>query len=95
MNFKSNNNIESNINISNFKFWDFLLNNFYKKSIIKSEKHEFLSICNEIVYKYFSIDYLLYNQIKFENLYKDYKWNNPELNNIEKNELIIELTKHI
>ena len=95
MNFKSNNNIESNINIPNFKFWDFLLNNFYKKSIIKSEKHEFLSICNEIVYKYFSIDYLLYNQIKFENLYKDYKWNNPELNNIEKNELIIELTKHI
>ena len=95
INYKNNNNEESNINIPKLRFWDFLLNSFYKKSFMKSEKQEFLYICNEILYKYISIDYILYNQIKLENLLKDYKWNNPKLNNIENNELIIELKKHI
>ena len=27
----------------------------------------------------------------FENLIKDYKWNNPELKNIESNELVFQL----
>ena len=94
-NYKSNNNVESNINLPKFRFWDFLLNSFYIRCLFKSDKHEFLSICNEILYKYISIDYILYNQIKLENLFKDYKWNNPKLNNIENNELIIELKKHI
>ena len=38
-----------------------------------------------------SIDKILYNQIKFENLLIDYKWNNPDLNNNDNNELIIQL----
>ena len=45
--------------------------------------------------KYVSIDYLLLNQIKFENLMKDYKWNNPKLNDIKKNELIYKLKDKI
>ena len=42
-----------------------------------------------------SIDSLLYNQMKLENLFKDYNWNNPILNNIEKNELIDKLKTFI
>ena len=38
-----------------------------------------------------SIDSLLYNQIKLENLFKDYKWNDPELNDIKNNRMIISL----
>ena len=46
---------------------------------------------SEIISKYYSIENLLYNQIKLENLYKDYKWNNPSLNKFGNNELIIQL----
>ena len=34
---------------------------------------------------------MIYNLIKLENLFTDYRWNNPALNNYENNELIIEL----
>jgi len=46
---------------------------------------------NNILYKYLSIDSLLYNQIKLENLFKDYKWNNPALNEIQNNKMIMKL----
>ena len=29
--------------------------------------------------------------MKLENLFKDYKWNNPELNTIENNKMIADL----
>ena len=38
-----------------------------------------------------SIESILYNQMKLENLFIDYNWNNPILNNIEKNDLINKL----
>ena len=44
-----------------------------------------------MIFKYASIDYVLYNLMKLENLFKDYRWNNPELNNIKNNEIIKEL----
>ena len=44
-----------------------------------------------MVFKYTSIDIILYHQMKLENLLEDYKWNNPELNNIDKNEIILKL----
>ena len=47
----------------------------------------------EIVYKYLSIDSLLYNQLKLEGLFKDYKWNNPSLSNIKNNIMIKNLKK--
>ena len=72
-------------------FYDFLFNNFYSKKYCPSIKHDLLVTCNEIVSKYNSIDYILYNQIKLENLLKDYKWNNPKLNDIQNNELMKEL----
>ena len=35
------------------------------------------------------MDTMVYNQISIENLLKDYKQNNPSLNNVEKNSLFI------
>jgi hypothetical protein len=52
-------------------------------------------MCNKIVLKYTSIDNVLRNQIILGNLLKDYKWNDPSLNNINNNELIIQLKKNI
>ena len=46
---------------------------------------------NKIVYKYLSIDSMLISQMKLENLFKDYKWNNPLLNNVQNNIMIDEL----
>ena len=42
---------------------------------------------------YLSVESILYNQIMLENLFKDYNWNNQELNNIDNNEFIIKLKK--
>ena len=72
-------------------FYDFLFNNFYSKKYCPSMKHDLLVTCNEIVSRYNSVDYILYNQIKLENLLKDYKWNNPKLNDVQNNELMKDL----
>ena len=75
-------------------FFDFFLNNVYMPKC-NSKKQEMLNICNNIVLKYISIDAILSNHLRLENLFKDYVWNNPELNNILKNENIIQLLKLI
>ena len=49
---------------------------------------------NDILYNYLSMDSLLYNQIKLENLLKDYKWNNKSLNDIQNNKMIIKLKNY-
>ena len=74
-----------------FYFYDFIANNFYFKQCCLSNKQEIISLCNDIISKYYSIEYIIYNQMKLENLFKDYKWNNPELNNIENNKMISNL----
>ena len=76
---------------SGLHFYDFLFNNFYLKKYCNSSKQNFVSTCNEIISRYNSVDYILYNQIKLENLFKDYKWNNPKLNDIQNNKLIMDL----
>ena len=68
-----------------FYFYDFLANNFYFKQYCSSNKQEIISLCNNIISKYYSIEYIIYNQMKLENLFKDYKWNNPELKDIYNN----------
>ena len=50
-----------------------------------------LNICNIITMNYLSVDSILYNQMRFDILIKDYKWNNDSLNNIENNELMLKL----
>ena len=72
-------------------FFDFFYNNVYCKCCKKVKRQEIINTCNEMVFKYTSIDKILYHQMKLENLLKDYKWNNPELNNIDKDELITKL----
>jgi hypothetical protein len=47
------------------------------------------------VSKYSSIDIMIKNQILFENLYQDYKWNDPGLNSIEKNNLFVQLNTYL
>ena len=68
-------------------FYDFIFNNIYSKKCCLSKKQEIINSCNELVSEYFTIDNIIYNQMKLENLFKDYKWNNPELNTIGNNKL--------
>ena len=77
--------------VPKFRFTDFLFNNCYCKKWCKNNKQEIISNCNKLINKYYSIETILYNQIKMEKLLKDYKWNNQELANINNNELIIEI----
>ena len=94
----NDNDIKENNNDSEFfkglpkiHFYEYFFNNIYSKCCKRRRNQELINISNEIIYKYLSIDSLLYNQIKLENLFKDYKWNNPELNNIQNNKMIIKL----
>ena len=72
-------------------FYDFFFNCIYSRKCLYSKKQELISSCREIISKYFSIDYILYNQIMLENLMKDYKWNDSKLSNILNNDLIKKL----
>jgi hypothetical protein len=75
-------------NIKKLSFRHFFLNGFYLKCFNRINENKVIDLCNYILSKYISIDLLLYNQIMFENLLKDYTWNNPDLTNINKNKLI-------
>ena len=54
-------------------------------------KQALISSCNDIVTKYITIENILYNQIKLEYLWKDYKWNNPQYEKQQKDDLIMNL----
>jgi len=69
-------------------FYDFFANNIYTKKCCGSNKQEIISSCNEIILKLYSVDNVLHNIIMLENLFKDYKWNDPNLSDIENNEMI-------
>ena len=101
-NLKNEENDDINIIIENGKkilpklsFFDFYFNNFYFKCCKRRKKQDILALCNSIKFKYISIDSILYDLIRLENLFKDYKWNNSELNSLENNELIKKLIKLI
>ena len=86
----SQDNEEDYIKLPKLKFYEYIFNNVYSKCC-KMNNQNIISKCNEIISKYYSIEHILYNQLKLENLFKDYKWNDPALNNFENNELIIDL----
>ena len=86
----SQDNEEDYIKLPKLKFYEYIFNNVYSKCC-KMNNQKIISKCNEIISKYYSIEHILYNQIKLENLFKDYRWNDPALNNYENNELIIDL----
>ena len=87
-NEKINNN---NNDLKKLHFYDYFFNNLYSNCCKRRYNQEIINNVNNIAYKYLSVDYLLYNQIKLENLFKDYKWNNPALNDVQNNKLIIKL----
>ena len=88
---ENNNDEPAPLVLKRLSFFDFYFNNIYSKCCKKIKNQEILNLTNEIVLQYLSLDYILYNQIKLENLFRDYKWNNPQLNNIQNNNLIMKL----
>ena len=72
---------------------DFYINNLYSKCCKRRQNQEMISNANNIVFKYLSIETLLYNQIKLEQLLKDYKWNDQRLNSIQNNPMIDKFKK--
>ena len=87
----NNTNKKFSIVLNKMHFYDYYYNNIYSKCCKKRKNQEILNITNKIIYKYLSIDSLLYNQIKIEQLLNDYKWNDQSLNNIQNNKMIIKL----
>ena len=79
---------KQSFHLKKFHFYDFFYNNIYTEKCCKSQTQSVISTCNELISKYYSIDSIIYNQIRLENLFKDYKWNNPKLKNIENNQFI-------
>jgi len=92
---KSNDNTNNKLVIDSYELpklnlFDFILNNLYfKKGCIWDQKKQMMiSICNKMLFSYLSVENILNNQIKFENLLKNYKWNNPELKSVLRNDLM-------
>ena len=86
---------ESDINFPKLSFMSYIFNIIYCQSCCNIKNQKFISKCNEIVSKYYSVEKILYNQILIENLLKDYKWNDPRLKSVESNELIKNLKIYI
>ena len=78
-------------NLKKLSFKQFFLDSFYLKFFNERNDNKIIDLCNYIFNKYTSIDLLIYNQIMLENLFEDYKWNNQDLSNIDKNKLIFRL----
>ena len=91
----TNENYASNRKLPKLRFLDFIFNNVYKCKCCKNNRQEIISKCNELIKKYYSIDSIIYYQLKLENLLKDYNWNNPDLIKLDRNELIIQLNNLI
>ena len=85
----------TSIILNKLSFYDFFYNNFYSKCCKRRKKQEIINMTNQIIYKYLSTDSLLYNQIILENLFRDYKWNNSSLNNIQNNKMIANFISNI
>ena len=86
--YENNNDDNNNRYLPKLHFYDYFINNIYMKKCCSSNKQDIISACNEIILKLYSVDNILHNIIMLENLFKDYKWNDPNLNDIENNEMI-------
>ena len=79
------------LDLPSLKFFDFIINKFYFKFFGYSSKQSLINSCNDIVAKFVSIEKIVYNQMKLENLWNDYKWNNPQYEIKEKSDLMLNL----
>ena len=84
-------NFEYDFDLIEINFIQFLLNHIYFKRKHKRKEQKVIDVCNNIISKYISIDFILYNQIIFESLLKDYKLNDNNLKTIWNNSLIKKL----
>ena len=91
INNKINNNINNKMKLIGFSFWNYLLYNYYCIPKKKNKNYNNLENCHNILAKYKSIEEILHNQIIFENLMKDYNWNQPDLRWVESNFFINKL----
>ena len=82
---------KENLDLPSPNFLDFLFNKLYFKCFGPSSKQNLIDSCNDIVAKYITIENILYNQMKLEYLWKDYKWNNPQNEIGQKDGLILGL----
>ena len=80
-----------NLNLPLPRFIDFLCHNLYFEFFGPSSRQALIGSCNDIVAKYITIESILYNQMKLEYLWKDYKWNNPQYEVKQKDDLILDL----
>ena len=87
-------NHKENLDLPKPKFFDFLIHKFYCKSCKSSRRQNLIGSCNDIMAKYVTIENLLYNQMKLECLWKDYKWNNPQNERNQKDNLILDLKEN-
>ena len=78
-----------------YHFFNFIFNLFSCKCCQRGKIQKSITICNNIMEKYYSIENLIYSQFMLENLLQDYKWNNPDLNSIKNIELIYKLKQVI
>ena len=86
---------ENEDSLPKYHIYSFISNFFYCKRCKNKKIQANISMCNNIIEKYNSIENLIYNQFMLENLLKDYKWNNPDLNSINNIELIYKLKQMI
>ena len=84
-------NIIKNIDLPSPNFFDFLIHKIYFKCFGHSKKQAIIESCNDMVSKYITIESIIYNQIRLDNLLKDYKWNNPQYESNQKDEFILGL----
>ena len=80
-----------NLNLPSPRFIDFLCHNLYFKCFGPSNRQALIESCNDIVAKYITIESILYNQMRLEYLWEDYKWNNPQNEIKQKEDLILDL----
>ena len=80
-----------NLNLPSPRFIDFLFHKLYFECFGPSSRQALIESCNDIVAKYITIESILYNQMKLEYLWKDYKWNNPQYEVKQKDDLILDL----
>ena len=81
---------QDNLNLEKISWFRYLLNNIYCSNC-GCNTQERIDICNEIIQKYMSYECILYNQIMFEQLLMNYRWNDNSLKKLANNNLIIML----
>ena len=84
-----------NAPLPKFHFFHFICNIFSCLCFKNNKAQKCINNINEILEKYNSVDSIVYNQLMIELLFKDYKWNNPNLNSTKNIDLINKLNRNI